>query len=252
MTATSSALSLSLLLAALGPCSETLPPHAPDAPTATGTPAPASPSSAAAAPRELPKQQTQTARAFMRDHAQEAEELRRGVIAGRFDQIHRVAAVIASDAWSANLRPDYLPHVSAVRRAARAALDARSMPAAGAALGELGAACAACHREHGGPPEPPDVELLSAGVGSMALHAAAERALWDGLFTPSEARWRRGAERLAEAPELGSDIEQVDALGRALRDLALEAKGGPPSAERYGSITATCSTCHRRLSIEPR
>lgn len=247
MTATSSALGLCLFVSALGPCSQPQPstsevateaqPHAPPADER---------------PRELPKQQTQTTAAFMRDHAKEAYELRRGVIAGRFDQIHRVSAVIASDAWSARLRPDYLPHVNAVRHAASAALDARSMPAAGAALGELGAACAACHREHGGPREPEAVEPLTDGVGTMAIHAAAEQALWEGLFTPSEASWKRGAERLAGAPELGSDVEDVNALGLQLRDRARGAAAGKPRGDVYGSIMATCSTCHRRLSVEPR
>ena len=248
MTATSSVASLFLFAIALGPCSD---PQPLTSLVGTDAPAPA-PQSAGEAPRELPKQQTQTAHAFMRDHANVADELRHAVIAGRFDLIHRTAAVMASDAWSANLRPDYLPHVAAVRHAATAALEARSMSAAGAALGELGAACASCHREQGGPPQPKS-EPLADGVGTMAIHAAAEQALWDGLFTPSAAAWKQGAERLAEAPELASDVDDVDALGRELRDLAIEAKaGGPPRADLYGGIMATCSTCHRRLNVEPR
>lgn len=251
MTATSSALSLCLFVAALGPCSEPQPPTSTggdDAPQSTQqAQQPAAPS-----PRERPQQATQTTRAFMRDHAKEAYELRRAVIAGRFDLIHRVSTVMAGDAWSPNLRPEYAPHVTAVRHAANAAVEARSMPAAGAALGELGAACASCHREHGGTPEPASAEPVAAGVGTMAIHVAAEQALWEGLFMPSEAAWKRGAQRLAEAPELASDVEDVNALGRNLRDLALAAAGGTPRAEVYGSIMATCSTCHRRLSIEPR
>ena len=85
----------------------------------------------------------------------------------------------------------------------------------------------------------------------MAIHAAAERALWEGLFIPSEASWKRGAERLAQAPELASDIEDVAVLGSQLRDLALAATASPPQGALYGSIVATCSTCHRRLSIDP-
>ena len=119
-------------------------------------------------------------------------------------------------------------------------------------LAELGAACAACHREHGGPREPEAVEPLTDGVGTMAIHAAAEQALWEGLFTPSEASWKRGAERLAGAPELASDVEDVNALGQQLRDLARGAAAAQARGDVYGSIVATCSTCHRRLSIEPR
>ena len=84
----------------------------------------------------------------------------------------------------------------------------------------------------------------------MAIHAAAEQALWEGLFTPSETAWKRGAERLAGAPELASDVEDVNGLGQELNALARVAAASPPRADVYGSITATCSTCHRRLSIE--
>jgi cytochrome c556 len=248
MTATHCALSLSLLISALGPCSE--PAASPDvsseAPQQRSIEAPQQRSAT------VPQQQTPTAHTFMRDHARDADEMRRAVIAGRFDLIHRVSGVMASDAWSSNLRPDYVPHVTALRNAAAAALDARSMRAAGAALGELGAACAACHREHGGPPVPAGAEAAQpGGTGAMAVHAAAEQALWEGLFTPSEASWKRGAAHLASAPELASDIEDIAALGSQLRDLALDAAAGTARGDRYGSIVATCSSCHRRFSIEP-
>jgi cytochrome c556 len=249
MNATTSALSLCLLTNALGPCSESPPPRSE---IATETQPLAPPSSAVETAREPRQQQTQTAHAFMRDHAKEADELRRAVIAGRFDLIHRVSAIVASDAWSSNLRPDYLPHVKAVQRAAALALDASSVRKAGAALGELGAACATCHREHGGPPPPATEEGIGSGVGSMAIHAAAEQALWEGLFTPSDATWKRGAERLAQAPELSSDVEDVAALGGELRDLALQAAAGNARSDVYGKILSTCSSCHRRLAIEPR
>jgi hypothetical protein len=248
MNVTISALSLCLLINTLGPCSE--PPPA-NSEVATETQALAPPPAAATA-REPRQQQTQTTHAFMRDHAREADELRRAVIAGRFDLLHRVSAVIASDAWSSSLRPDYLPHVKAVQHAAGLALDATSVRAAGAALGELGAACATCHREHGGPPQPAIEESIGSGVGSMAIHAAAEHALWQGLFTPSEEGWKRGAESLARAPELSSDVEDVAALGGELRDLALQAAAGNPRSDVYGRIISTCSSCHRRLNIEPR
>lgn len=247
MTAASSLSSLCLFLVAFGPCSE----PEPSAPAIGTEAAPLAPRPADEPPRQLPQQQTQSTHAFMRDHAKQAEELRNAVISGRFDLIHRVSAVLASDSWSENLRPEYRPHVAAVQHAASAALDARSVQAAGAALGKLGAACASCHVEQGGPPQPPSDAPLSKGVGTMAMHAAAEQALWEGLFTPSATAWKRGAERLAGAPELGSDVEDVNALGQELNDLARAAAAGPPRADVYGSITATCSTCHRRLNIEP-
>jgi cytochrome c556 len=246
MTSTCAA-SLFLLLTTFGLCSEPLP--NPEVPRA------GRPSASADEPQtgqERARQQTPTARTFMLDHALEAFEMRRAAIAGRFDLLHRASGVVASDAWSPRLRPEYLPHVTAVRNAARAALDATSVPAAGAALGNLGEACASCHRAHGGPPPPQSSEILAAGVGAMAMHAAAEQAMWEGLFTPSEASWKRGAERLAQSPEIASAVEDVPELAQQLRDLALEAASGEARGALYGRIVATCSTCHRRLNIEPR
>jgi cytochrome c556 len=246
MTATTCALSASLLITLLGPCSEPA-----TSPAASAEKPPLMPRHAESS-SELPPRQTQTTRASMHDHARQAEDLRRAVIAGRFDLIHQVSAVIEGDAWSSNQRPEGVPHVTAARRAARAALDARSVHAAGAALGELGAACAACHREHGGPPPSTSPEgALTGGVGTMAIHAAAEQAMWEGLFTPSEASWKRGAELLASAPELASDEPDIALLGNQLRDRAFDAATGSPRGDRYGSIVATCSSCHRRFSIEP-
>jgi cytochrome c556 len=203
-------------------------------------------------PRQLPKQQTATTHTFMREHASEALDMRSAVIAGRFDQLHRSAAIMASDAWSPHLRPEYLPQVTAVRASASAALDARSMAEAGAALGHLGEACASCHRDKGGPPQLTAIETLPRGVGSMAAHVAAERALWEGLFTPSSASWKRGAETLAAAPELASDVEDVAQLAQQVRDLARQAAAGAPRGDVYGNIMATCATCHRRLDVQPR
>jgi len=242
-------MSLSLLFATLGPCSEPAP--APEVTSAEHALASASATDEKPAPAPG-QQQTPTTLSFMRDHAKEAMDMRRAVIAGRFDLLQRASAVVVSDAWSPNLRPDYLPHVTAVRAAASAARDARSVQAAGAALGRLGEACGNCHREHGGPPQPALGENVSAAVGVMAVHVDAERALWEGLFTPSEQSWKRGAERLAGAPELSSDVEDVAMTARQLHDVALEAVASKPRADLYGSMMATCSSCHRRLNIEPK
>jgi cytochrome c556 len=244
MTSTTTLLSFCLAVAGVGPCGGT--------PPARHEVLTAEPREVAERPREVRQQQTPTTQTFMREHTSEALDMRWAVIAGRFDQLHRAAAIVASDAWSPHLRPDYLPHVTAVRNAANAALDARSTGAAGAALGELGVACASCHREKGGPPQLTAIETLPRGVGTMAAHVAAERALWEGLITPSAASWKRGAESLAGAPELASDVADVSALAQEVRDVARQAAAGEPRGDVYGKIMATCSTCHRRLDVRPR
>jgi cytochrome c556 len=244
MTPITTLLSLCIITTGVGPCTGGC--------SAQHEIATVEPPAVAERPRTPSRQQTPTTQAFMREHAREALDMRWAVIAGRFDQLHRAAAIVADDAWSPHLRSDYLPYVTAVRNAASAALDARSMVAAGAALGGLGAACASCHRKEAGPPQPAAIETLPRGVGSMAAHVAAEQALWEGLMTPSVASWKRGAGSLAEAPELASDSEDVAALGQQVRDLAREALAGEPRADVYGKIMATCATCHRRLDVRPR
>jgi hypothetical protein len=226
MTSTTPLPSFCLVVAGAGPCTGASP--------ARHEALTAEPPEVAERPRQLPQQQTPTTQAFMREHASEALDMRWAVIAGRFDQLHRAAAIVTSNAWSPHLRPDYLPHVAAVRNAASKALDARSTGAAGAALGELGAACADCHSEKGGLPHPPVLETLPRGAGSMATHAAAERAMWEGLITPSAASWKRGAETLADAPEFASDVEEISALEQQVRDLARQAAAGEPRGEVFG------------------
>jgi hypothetical protein len=108
MTATHCALTVSLLISALGPCSE---PAASPEVSSEKPPAPSVEET-----RQLP-QRTPSTHTLMREHARDADEMRRAVIAGRFDLLHRVSAVMASDAWSSNLRPDYVPHVTALRSA---------------------------------------------------------------------------------------------------------------------------------------
>ncbi len=255
MTSTTTFLSVYLVVAGVSPCTGASPARheVVSEPLQTAEPARSKePAPVAERPRQLPPQQTRTTQSFMREHASDALDMRRAVIAGRLDQLHRSAAVVASDTWSPHLRPDYLPHVTAVRNAASTALDARSMNEAGAALGALGAACAGCHRDNGGPPQLTAIDALPSGAGSMAAHVAAEHALWEGLVTPSPASWKRGAESMVAAPELASDVEDVAALAQQVRDLARQAAAGEPRGDEYGKIMATCANCHRRLDVQPR
>jgi hypothetical protein len=249
MSSNTTCYGLCLLFASSGPCAE---PRTlselfgsdksvePAADRATPTPPPGG------------AQQTKTAKSYMRQHTAEADEMRRAARLGQLDGIRSAAAKIASDAWTPNLRPDFRPHVDAVRAAARLASEATSLELATTALGQLGAACASCHQDFGGPPAPPGA-TAAHGDELMSAHAAAEEALWMGLTFPSEGSWMRGARGLVAAPALDSDVTEISMLAHRVSDLghdALEARG--PRAEVYGKILATCSTCHTRLGVAAR
>jgi cytochrome c556 len=251
MTRTTSSLSLCLFLASAGPCTE---PAAPDSgPVVSETPL--TPGSVAEGRRDdqLPRpltQQTKTDRKYMREHATEAWYTRKAIISGHLRDAAPVVSRIANDAWSPNLRPEYLEHVTLVRAAARSVQNAATLPQAASALGGLGAACAACHREIGGPPASTAPAAL-APADPMLAHAAAELALWQGLITPSEESWRQGARALLEAPELDSDVEQVSTIAHRTKALASDALAEKePRAALYGEIVSTCSTCHTRVGVE--
>jgi hypothetical protein len=249
MTSHLACLSLGLILVGSGPCTEPAP-LPPELWTAERR-SPPEPERDAPSPQAA--QQTKTTRTFMHEHSSDAVNMRTGAMGGRLDDVHRAASNIADDPWSPRLRDDYRRHLEVTRRAARAALDATTIPAATSALGQLGAACAGCHEDVGGPRSTGVIAAPALGDETMIAHAAAEEALWQGLFLPSEASWLRGARQLASAPALDSDVSEVSVLAHRARTLAHAAEAAPRAArgDIYGRILATCSACHSRLGVEP-
>jgi hypothetical protein len=247
MTSHIAYLSLGLLLTGSGPCAEPAP--LPRESWVADRPSP--PEQDRDAPSPHAAQQTKTTPAFMHEHSIDAVNMRTTAIGGRLDTLHRAASNIARDEWSPHLRDDYRPHVEVVRRAARIALDATVIPAATSALGQLGSACGDCHEDVGGPPTTGVIAAPAIGDETMIAHAAAEEALWQGLFLPSDASWLRGARELASAPAIDSDVSEVSVLAHRARTLARSAEGAPRAArgDIYGKILATCSACHSRLGV---
>lgn len=255
-----------LLAGLIGPCNEPPPSaHAADqtAPVAAA-PAPtiakaaepaAAPSAAAAAPPAAAPQQTPTARHYMLTHYADTVGMRRALVSGKIADYHAAAAAVAKDAWTPRLRGDYRPYVEAVRAAAHAGETASSAVSAAAALGKIGEACAACHVKFGGPGSPVAPEQLTEATDpSMVAHAAATERLWDGLILPSDASWSSGMEVLLNAPKLDSDVADVAAAARHLRDLARHGKSADVAqrGQVFANVLTTCAGCHERLGVVPR
>lgn len=236
-----------LLASSWGPCDE-----APPAPSPVTTDSKTTSAAAPSAPA-LPKQQTPTAKAYMREHFAEADVMRRAVVSGNLAALHGAAAGLAGDEWTPHLRADWKPHVGRVRSAAQAATTASTLEAGATALGELGAACAACHQSVGGPAKPSAPPSPPAAMDkSMAAHAVATEQLWTGLAFPSDASWENGARGLIAAPALDSDVPDVAATARHLRGLAERAATAKPEQRPglYAQVLTTCSSCHQRLKVE--
>lgn len=242
-----------LLASAIGPCTNS------DEPVTTGSAssetAASARSAALSAPDTTPSapRRTPTARAYMRTHFAQSEDMRRAVIGGDLAALHAAAEGVAKDEWTPNLRPDWRPHVSAVRSAARAAQGAPSLEVGAAALTDLGQACASCHLLTGGPGSPRFPIPVPGSTEPMLAHEIATERLWQGLVAPSDAAWLEGADGLIAAPELDSDVKEVASRSAHVRDLARRAKTVPANgrAKLFGDLLVTCANCHRQVDIQP-
>lgn len=198
------------------------------------------------------QQQTPTTRKYMLSHFADSVRVRQALVAGKLSEAQSAAALVANDTWSPRLRGDYQAPIQAVRDSARALQSATSLPVAAAALGTLGEKCAWCHLKFGGPGSPVAPEQLdeSADPG-MVAHALATERLWQGLIAPSDESWRSGAEALVAAPALDSDVTEVAATARRLRELAQKgtSAGQGHRGGVFGEVLSTCAVCHERLGI---
>lgn len=253
-----------LLAGVIGPCDAPPPSaHASDqkapAPVAA---APAStvaksaePGPAPVAPAAPAPQHTPTTRHYMLTHYADTVGMRKALVAGKLADYHSAAAAVAKDAWTPRLRGDYRPYVDAVRAAAHAGETASSPVTAAAELGKIGEACAACHVKFGGPGSPVAPEQLTEGTDpSMVAHAVATDRLWEGLILPSDTSWSSGIEVLMDAPKLDSDVADVAAAARHLRDLARQGKSAEVAqrGQIFASVITTCAGCHERLGVVQR
>jgi cytochrome c553 len=191
----------------------------------------------------------------MLTHYADTVGMRRALVAGKIADYHSAAAAVANDAWTPRVRGDYRPYVEAVRAAAHSGETASSAVSAAAVLGKIGEACAACHVKFGGPGSPVAPEQLAEGTDpSMVAHAVATDRLWDGLIWPSDGSWSSGIEVLLDAPKLDSDVADVAAAARHLRDLARQGKSAELAqrGQIFASVLTTCAGCHERLGVALR
>lgn len=239
---------------ALGKCEQAASAPAPSAESksaASTVTLPAEPAGAAQKVAQT-QQQTPTNRTYMLSHFADSVRMREAIVAGRLAEAQAAAAAVAGDPWSPRLRGDYKPHVQAVRDSARRVQEAGSLPGAAAALGKLGEMCATCHLKFGGPGSPvAPVQLNAQADPGMLAHALATDRLWQGLSAPSDETWLTGARALLDAPALGSDVAEVAAAARHLRELAQQGTSavGSQRGKIFGNVVATCAACHERLGI---
>lgn len=237
---------------AIGPCAEKAPTGAapPGAAGALATDREQPAASPETPPR--PIQRTPTTRTYMLTHYADTVGMRRALVAGQLAEFQSAAKAVADDEWTPKLRGDYRPYVDAVRATARSAQAASSSIGGAAKLGKLGEACASCHLKFGGPGSPVAPEQLNEATDpSMLAHAIATDRLWEGLILPSDLSWSSGMQGLMQAPGVDSDVADVAAAARHLRDLARKGVKAEVAqrGQLFGDVLVTCAGCHERVGV---
>jgi cytochrome c556 len=197
----------------------------------------------------------------MADHFANVGLLYGAAAAGDLVAVHAQARLLLERETGAGMPAKAQPYVEELRTFAGLASRAPDHQSGASAVARVGAACGSCHKALKravaydtvtGPPEGDNpVETR------MIRHQWAAERLWDGLVGPSDASWQTGAAVLRDAPmytdELTEDVEQYAAVTKlAWRvhetgALANTVTDQTRRAELYGTLLATCATCHDLL-----
>lgn len=147
-----------------------------------------------------------------------------------------------------------------VRVSAAASAVALATDVAGTltATADLVASCGACHEAAKATPaftrtSPP---AFGSIPGHMVRHENAADLMLEGLATPSDAAWARGAGQLRETPLKPGDFPVSERIGDMMSEVetrlhaqaadAMTAANVPSRTRAYATLLTTCAECHTR------
>lgn len=149
-----------------------------------------------------------------------------------------------------------------VADAAQALVEAPSLDEALRREVRVMAECAGCHATAQVAPKlrpAPAVPVDDGGrPARMARHVWAVDRLWEGLVAPSDERWTRGLDVLAQTPMPFAPRSDAPLLGARLQDVARRQLAGravtdlDDRAAAYGELLVTCTACHASLRVTLR
>ncbi|MBS2011356.1 MAG: hypothetical protein JST00_00480 [Deltaproteobacteria bacterium] len=256
-------LGLLLALAACGP--ETPTPTTPTsgvAPSTTGSPTVASPATTTstgsvapspAAPTVVEDKSGTPRERLMRSHFREVALIRAAVIDGKLADAVGPADALSRNEGLGKIDPSWQSSIDVLEYAAKRIQHGSDIPAVSAAVSDIGIACGACHKAAGGPkataePAPATGATLAA---RMSRHVWATERLWEGLYVPSDAAWKAGADALSGEPFPKEVVDKGGVHGRSAADRfktivgTLASKKSPQDrGQAYASLLETCSACH--------
>ncbi len=222
-------------------------------PTASTT-APGANGAPAASSTQGEEEDTGSARQrLMRRHFLEAAQVRAALVKGNLHEAGVAADALGNMDDLAPIPRKWKPVIERLQFEAKRIHQSVDIPDATAAFADIGATCGSCHRTNTGPnpgfgAPPPTTGALAA---RMQRHAWAMERLWEGLYAPSDASWKAGADALqgAQFPKEVTDRGGVHTRSAASRFGALVPSiAGETTPEGrakvYASLLETCAACH--------
>lgn len=194
---------------------------------------------------------------YMRAHFNQALVVHAAVSRGDLAAVAPAARVLA-DQDPASLPAGSASHVDAMKQAARQAVEATDILAAGQATARMLMACGNCHRALGTMPALASRARSPVGgvVGHMVDHQIAVDLMLQGLVVPSDSLWRQGTRAMATAPLHPRELPVDSAVRRELAPIeervhrlatdAVQADDPFARAGFYGQMLAGCADCHKR------
>lgn len=200
----------------------------------------------------------------MQENFIRADQLQKAIIAGDLEAAKRNGRWLATHMGTRGLPDAWIAHITAMRRAAQAVVDAPDIEGASRATAYVAGACGSCHliqlggRDLGAEPLPragaSKTELL------MKRHQWAVDRMWDAVVSGKESRWDEAVDLLERSALSPKDFDRPRAkpalteYTRRLSRIVERARGARAPDVRVkvlGDFLATCSGCHRALDAGP-
>lgn len=200
----------------------------------------------------------------MQENFVRADQLQKAVIAGNLEAAHEAGQWLATHSQTEGFPDAWVAHVTALRRAAQAVVDARDIEGAARATAYVAGACGGCHLTQLGGNEMGAEPIPQHGSGIaliMRRHQWAVDRMWDSVISGKESTWRQAVDVLESSrltpdaflPEKARNPE----LKRLTRQLAgvieRATKANTPEArvKVLGEFLGTCSGCHALFEEGP-
>jgi len=199
---------------------------------------------------------------LMREHFLKVRETRQALIGDDMDAAKAAMAWLAENDPGLDALPEPLrPMLSAMQEKAAEFGEATTLSEASASFAGMLNTCGDCHAAvQGGPTfaTPPLAEGNELPV-QMTRHRWAIERMWEGIVSRDTEMYVAGAEVLAdvqlrpeELPQGVLEPERIDAIITHVHEQGtegVEAETWPERAENFGSLLATCATCHRAMGV---